>query len=208
MKQENPLSILFTWLDWRRIDHPVVKKINQKIPLIFGILSGIIVYFLPINLNIFGQNGIVSQTNGLLQILTGFFIASLAAVATFQRTELDDVMQGNPPKLPINSGYQFEELTRRRFLCLLFGYLSGISIFLYIFGSLATILAPVFQFLVTGSYIYHIISRVLFSTLYCSILGNLLVTTFLGLYFLVDRIHQDSPKIGFSNDPSTDDENN
>src|SRR5258706_8987546 len=72
----------------------------------------------------------------LLQVLTGFYIASLAAVATFNKPGLDDPMAGDPPTL--REDYcaitTVKPLTRRRFLCLLFGYLSWLSLFLYFIG--------------------------------------------------------------------------
>ncbi len=66
--------------------------------------------------------------NGLLQVLIGFFVASLAAVATFQRPGMDENMRGKAPTL------QGKGVTRRQYLCYMFGYLAFMSIAVY-FGS-------------------------------------------------------------------------
>ncbi|EKF9782201.1 hypothetical protein RV096_003428, partial [Vibrio cholerae] len=75
-----------------------------------------------------GKSGLVQLVNGLLQVLIGFFVASLAAVATFQRPGMDENMRGKAPTL------QGKGVTRRQYLCYMFGYLAFMSIAVY-FGS-------------------------------------------------------------------------
>lgn len=89
--------------------------------------------FAPVRPDIFGDHGIVQGVNGLLQILTGFYIASLAAVATFNKQSMDEVMPGEPPIVDVRGG-KIEQLTRRRFVCSMFGYLAFISLFVYLIG--------------------------------------------------------------------------
>jgi hypothetical protein len=200
VSRDRPLSLLWAWLGWCNVRHFAVQWINRIATPIAALLVGSSVYFLPEKLNLFGQNGLVGQMNGLIQILTGFFIASLAAVATFQRHELDEVMGGDPPTLPRGNGHSIEDLTRRRFLCLLFGYLSGASIVLYLAGVVATVGAPLLVNWSATHHNYHIVLRALVLAAYGAVLMQILITAFLGLYFLIDRIHQPSHKAGFVDD--------
>lgn len=61
----------------------------------------------------------------LLQVLM-VFVASLAAVATFQRPGMDENMRGKAPTL------QGKGVTRRQYLCYMFGYLAFMSIAVYL----------------------------------------------------------------------------
>ncbi|MGK9996690.1 hypothetical protein O6197_24780, partial [Salmonella enterica subsp. enterica] len=78
-------------------------------------------------------NGLLLQVNGLLQVLIGFYIAALAAVSTFSSSSIDEVMAGVPPTLVEKFRGQklTVELTRRRFVCYLFGYLALVSFMLF-----------------------------------------------------------------------------
>lgn len=197
MRDDRPLSILLSWLDWLSVKHWTVQYINWRLAPCTAILSALAVYGLPKSLNLFGEYGLVHQTNGLLQILAGFFIASLAAIATFQRQELDEIMGGDPPKLPKSKGHPFEELTRRRFLCLLFGYLAGASIVLYLTGAGSMMVAALLHDWAKSAPLMHTGMRTIFALIYCFVLAHILITAVLGLYFLVDRMHRPKLVSGF-----------
>lgn len=197
MRDDRPLSILLSWLDWLSVKHWTVQYINWRLAPCVAILSALAVYSLPKSLNLFGEYGLVHQTNGLLQILAGFFIASLAAIATFQRQELDEIMGGDPPKLPKSQGHPFEELTRRRFLCLLFGYLAGASILLYLIGAGSMMAAALLHDWAKSAPFVHTAIRTFFALVYCLVLAHILITAVLGLYFLVDRMHRPKLVSGF-----------
>ena len=133
-----------------------------------------------------------------LALLPGFFIAALAAVATFQRTELDQLMPEPAPQLSMRTGGRDElvSLTLRIFLCHLFSYLTVLAF--------ATIAFAIMGDLGSASAQYFIIELVpenhrplAFKTLIFSFLiiffwlfATLLVATMYGLYFLVERIHR------------------
>jgi hypothetical protein len=197
---ERPLRVLISWLDWWRIDHWAVKAINYKLSPLIGLAGAIGAYFLPPHLNLWRENGAVWLTNGLLQPLVGFFIAALAAVATFQRQGLDDPMGADPPQLSRKEGRSIENLSRRRFLCLLFGYLSGNSISLYIGGMAIILVEPQYISFMTAHYVlFHQYLRPIGFGVYSFVFGHMIITSFLGLYFLVDRIHASPLKSGFPN---------
>ena len=69
-----------------------------------------------------------------IQILPGFFIAALAAIATFNRLDLDKIMPHPAPTINIecNGGKEEIDLTRRRYLTLMFSFLSAESILLIV----------------------------------------------------------------------------
>src|SRR6202044_2923555 len=100
-----------------RIRHPLKRIVDIYFPMV-GLAIPALTVSLWSNLNIFGPSGIAAGTNGLVQILSGFFITSLAAIATFNGTvyRIDEVFDGEKAIL------FGDALTRRQFLCYLFSY--------------------------------------------------------------------------------------
>lgn len=129
-----------------------------------------------------GSDGLLAQITGFIQNLPGFFIAALAAVATFNRHDIDEVMS-NPPRVRImyQGNIGFVDMTRRRFLCVLFSYLTAISIFLIIAYHMATAIgqgvnAPVFiQWSLATAYLF--------------MFWQMITATLLGLFYLGERLH-------------------
>jgi len=131
---------------------------------------------------IFSSNGLVSKLNSVISTLPGFFIAALAAVATFGRSDIDDIMD-HPPKIEILKGEHLieVEMTRRRYLSVLFAYLTAISSIISICG-----------YFVTESSIVTDKSNVAIyaaSAVYFFIVSQMIVATFQGLYYLGERLH-------------------
>lgn len=192
----NALGRILKALDYLRIRHPAKYKYDYFIPAALTVVSVSTLYLLPINVSIFGQQGIISAVTGLLQILTGFYIASLAAVATFDKPGMDDVMPGDKPmKLRVTKKGERtdEELTRRRLLCLMFGYMAFLSILLYFVGNGAMLLTENMRSIIPVK--WHDLSKWFFVTGYLFCVSNLMITTCLGLYYMIDRIHQHDPKL-------------
>ena len=131
---------------------------------------------LDTNINFLGDNGVIQLVNAILQILAGFYIASLAAVATFSRPEMDNVMQGIAPQL------KGKPLTRRVFVTHLFGYLAFMSIFLYFVGGIAKMINP------TTPLAHYLVLALEF--IYLALLFNILFVTSLGLFYMIARIHR------------------
>lgn len=183
-------SHLLRPLDYLRIKHPQKTKIDIVIPFILSAGSTIIAIILPLPIKLFAYGGLVASVTNLLQILSGFYIASLAAVATFNKPGMDQKLAGKPVKLKqrFKGTFKEEELTRRRFLCLLFGYLSLMSIFIYFFGAVSNIFRENIRVIFPGT--MHLYLRITFIFSYLFFFFNLLLTTLYGLYYLVDRIHR------------------
>jgi hypothetical protein len=198
------LQILLAPLDWWRVRHPAVRALNLVVPGFIALIIGLVILLSPTKVNIFGEYGIVHQANGLMQILSGFYIASLAAIATFNRPGLDEIMKGDPPRFKRNGTLKEEELTRRRFLCLLFGYLSFAAIALYVLGATAMIAAPALAAGIPEGAARDAL-RFAFAYLFGFFSAQLLLATFLGIHYMAVRIQEpDAPAGGYSRLASPD----
>lgn len=175
------LSKLCTPLRYLKIKHKEKTFFDLILPLIATICFLGVNHLLPSPLLFTGEKSIISIVNGILQMLSGFYIASLAAVATFSRAEIDEEML-NAPKL---DGIP---VTRRLFLTHLFGYLAIISILLYFVGGFVQISTNNLHFLENLEY-YCYLSWIP-QAIYIFGLFNLIFVTLLGLYFMIDRIHR------------------
>jgi hypothetical protein len=151
-------------------------------PLIFTILTLVISYFfIPLE-GIIGDGGLISELTSFVANLPGFFIAALAAVATFNKHDIDQLMT-NPPKIEImhHGSSLMVDMTRRRFLCVLFSYLTAISIFLVIGAKIGLALTIPSE--------YYLVASWFGITLFIFILWQMILATILGLYYLGERLH-------------------
>lgn len=157
------------------------------LPLICATACTVLIYvFLPKPISFLGKDSIVSLSNGILQILSGFYIASMAAIATFNREGMDDVMAGaDTPRL------RGERMSRRSFLSYLFGYLAFLSIVMYFAGGLCQLMSDSIHTL----FVEKPWLKFLGAFGYLAVLFNILFTTALGMHFLIDRIHRAEPKL-------------
>lgn len=127
---------------------------------------------------------------GLFQILPGFYLTALAAVATFNRPDMDELMPKPSPRINVSRYGQpvTIELTRRRMLSMLFGYLTFISFSLYFLSVFSQGLAQSLHDTITPS-LDHVIVDI-FLYLFFALLGQLVTITMFGLYQLSERMHQ------------------
>jgi len=137
--------------------------------------------FVPVG-DIAGSLGLVSSLVDFIGSLPGFFIAALAAVATFNKHDIDELM-ANPPKIEIihHGNPLMVEMTRRRFLCVLFSYLTAISILLAVVGKFSLFIE------VSSTYKPLIIWLGFFGFLF--FMWQMITATILGLYYLGERLH-------------------
>lgn len=179
-------------LDYLRIQHDDKGRYDWFYPYIAAGTFTALLAFLPGELKIVGPDGLLSIFTGILQILVGFYIASLAAVATFNRPAMDDPMQGDPPTLrDWRRGELIQrDLTRRQFLSMMFGYLAFASIGLYFVGAFTNLLAPQLAAAITFPWWLEWTARWLGLLVYLFAAANLVVTTLLGLFYMSDRIHR------------------
>lgn len=129
-----------------------------------------------------GDDGVVSNINSIIASLPGFFIAALAAVATFNKPEIDKEL--TPPikiEISINDQMRPVSVTRRRLMCMLFSYLTFLSLFTSIF---TTILLHIPTPLWVPDF-----ALALCSGFYIFIMWHMLFVTLIGLYYLGERLH-------------------
>ncbi|MGS0675670.1 hypothetical protein [Shewanella sp. 125m-1] len=167
------------------IKHSEKRWFDIIIPSILAVLVSIIIFNLPKPIALIGKDSLISLVNGILQILSGFYIASMAAVATFQREGMDEKMEGRPPKL------KGIPLTRRNFLTYLFGYLAFMSIAMYFIGGFIQLSASSISYWTAD---LHALIKVICVTFYLFVVCNIMTTTVLGMHFLIDKIHREKPK--------------
>lgn len=179
-------SRLLRPLLYLKIKHQYKMFYDLYLPCIVVCLATFACYIFKINIEI---SKLARETNIILGTLPGFYIAALAAIATFKSDSIDENMDGiDPPKLfsSENGQLQNRPLTRRRFLCLLFGYLAFISIIMCILNILILVFSDVFSCIFLSQYNYL---RGVLLFVYSIIFINMIITTFLGLFYLSDRIH-------------------
>ncbi|EKN4772875.1 hypothetical protein [Yersinia enterocolitica] len=173
-----------------------IKGINGKktydwyIPFVLMLLSIGYFYLLKIPFtDLSKENGFIKTVASFITSLPGFYIAALAAIATFNREQIDypligengapfiDIVVTKENGKIVNSQ---EELTRRLFLCMLFSFLTALSIVIIMLNAfISPVLAAYPSFLLHFSY----------SCIFIFLTWQLLVTTFFGLYYLGNRIH-------------------
>ena len=173
-----------------RVRHSLKRGVDIYAPAVFAIVAigggawG--------GLNLFGQAGAVTGINGLLQIVAGFYITSLAAIATFNGTiyRIDDFFEGEAAIL------DGEPLTRRQFLCHLFAYLAIASASLYLVGVIGLACSNELHAYVGG--LPRLLLRSAFFGVYGAVFGHIFGTTMIGLIFLSARLSRISPRDRFT----------
>lgn len=202
-------ELVFKPLNYLAIKWEVEGKISKKtfdyfIPLIISVLISLLLvgmecYFSSritedVDVNIFASD-ISSLLAGFLQTIPGFYIAALAAIATLTSPTMDRDMDGVAPTYEIDSidvdGNPIkkdEPLKRRGFLARLFAYLSFISLIAY-FSILILRYIYKLDILAVEQLTYSIVYFICL-TAFNFLLVQLMLLTFLGLYYLGQRIHE------------------
>jgi len=191
------MSILYQLL--RPFGYLTIKGVRGKpiydwlIPFVLSALS--MGYFQILNVDIkslFSDGNFIKNTVSFVSILPGFYIAALAAIATFNRKEIDFPLtsdNGTPyvyVKGVKENGIPYttrEKITRRIFLCMLFAFLTAESILLIMLNNFSLpLIATIHSTLYLNIYLFT----------FLIILWQLFVTTFFGLYYLGERIHSNN----------------
>lgn len=164
--------------------------IDLGIPAVIGILSAAVLK--SMNIQLLGPTGILSSINGVIQILPGFFIAAIAAVTTFPNEKCDEEMPG-PVCVKVKIFYKKNSihLTRRRFLCMMFSFLSAQSLFFAVAIAILNAFYPqinTLKFICPTPWIFWAIKTLL---AFCSffVLAQIITVTLWGLYYLGEKMH-------------------
>jgi len=161
------------------------------VPIAFAALAVLAFRFSAGEVNFFGNGGVIAAVTGFVQNLPGFFIAALAAIATFNREDLDEKMP-DPPLTVADchrGTWNRVPLTRRRFLSLLFAFLTAQSIAITVIGITLT---QVSGWLcgMSALQVFKPVLSTIGSGVYSFMFFQMISVTCLGLYYLGDRIHQ------------------
>ena len=168
------------------------KVYNFVIPGLFACLFTCIQMFKSSPLLIVKDKGIFDTLSPLFSLFAAFFIAALAAVATFQNGEIDKEMKsGDKSRTFFERNNSFGEpqniyLSRRQYLCYLFGYLSFATIVFVLTVSLFTIFKDV-AILNNSTGLFILNSFLTFSFWFMMV--QILLLTLLGLGFLTEKIN-------------------
>lgn len=142
--------------------------------------------------NVYGSFGLLNQLSAFLAVFAPFFLASLAAVATFAGPDfLDESFQmSSDVELDIVGelgALQPMDVTPRHFLSLLFGYCCVIALGLFLLTILVPAIAPGVSDLF-GT--WATILGWLFLFLFLFLFFQIILLTLLGIYYLSDKIHR------------------
>jgi hypothetical protein len=179
---------------WRRlaaplrylsIRHDIKYRFDWGWPITLTVLTMALFWVLPVKPEILGDNGVLKAVRDFIALLAAFFVVALAAIATFALETLDQPMEGTTPTL---GG---RDLTRRQFVCYLFGYLCVLSFGLFLACVLTQMVAPSLYLKLSPDLFWWV--KAAFGMVFAFGFWNMIVTTLLGIYFLVERVHISAP---------------
>jgi hypothetical protein len=151
---------------------------------------------LRIPLEVSGNATATASLSNLLALLIAFYMAALAAVATFGRQDIDQLLRGGGAVLLVLNHKTMKrepkDLSYRQFICFLFGYLSVLALILFLALMCFNMVWPKIEVLASGFTGWRESLPGLEATLFVAfVLGfwQMLVISMLGIYFLTDRVH-------------------
>ena len=182
------------------VKHPTLTPFLRFAPLVVVVAFTLIFWIMPVRPALTGDGSLSHHMITVFAILPGFFIAALAAVSTFNRPEIDEVMPAPAPELKLRTGEHesFVPLTARMFTTHLFSYLTAVSFFSVLFFVFADLSSPSVSHLVSlvPDLIWRDILAEVLALLYFAcviwLAAKIVLTTLIGLYFLAERIHRPS----------------
>lgn len=168
------------------------------LPAILTGLTVAVTWALDMPLSVFHNDKFFASLSGLLSILIGFYMAALAAVATFDRAGIDNRLAGTDAILRVRDAdggaAKDKLLSYRQFISYLFGYASFLSFIIYAallllgsaWGRLEKMLAGSPKL---GGLMPAALDPLSFIVIFF-FLWQLFVTSLLGIYFLAERIQE------------------
>lgn len=157
--------------------------------IVFCSIFALIDYNSAKGVNIF-DHAAFDNISTFVQILPGFYIGALAAIASYNYAPMDNVMSLPAPFLyeQVTGGQRESKLSRRRYLTLLFGYLSAISIMSAVFIFIVRLVYAVKIVSVSAAIynsVYYVVAFIFFF-----IFWQMIMVTLFGIYYLADRMHR------------------
>lgn len=157
--------------------------------IVFCLFFALISHKSAAGINIFNHTAF-DNISTFVQILPGFYIGSLAAIASYSYEPMDRVMSLPAPflKEQVDGGFRESKLSRRRYLTLMFGYLAAISIMSAIFIFIVRLVYSVNIFSVSSivyNATYYVVTFIFFFVFW-----QMIMVTLFGIYYLADRMHR------------------
>lgn len=181
---------LFRPFAYLTVKHPsgFPRWVNWLLPGLFSLVLSMLAWRFDVQVNLLGEKGLLERLLEFIQTLAGFYIAALAAVASFNSPHLDKVMPSPAPtmKVKYNGVLQPVEATRRRFLSGMFAYLTALSFLFALLAIAALTLAAPIGALLPANYLQHLYPLALFAILFP--VSQMTAVTFWGLFYLGERM--------------------
>ena len=171
-----------------RIRHDIKAKFDWGWPVGLTAATMLMFWLLPVRPPILSEHGFLKGIRDLIALFAAFYVVALAAVSTFSLETLDEPMEGTTPTL------DGKDLSRREFVCFLFGYLSVLSFALFLTSVAAEIISPSLHVWLSEMALAWV--RAITGALFTLGFWNMVITTLLGVWFLVERVHLRTPRRG------------
>ena len=152
----------------------------------------------------FSKDGFLDKFAAFSGVLTGFYVAALIAVATLvsSSANLDDPIESGPVFFS-RSSRAGKSLSRRQYVCLMFGYLAFLSVVMALLSVLSVSLVSALNAKVLGITILQTDRfslqirdlRPVVVGVISLMVAHMVVTTLHGLYYLTDRLYARRPKM-------------
>lgn len=185
-------SVFLRSLNFLRVKHQFAAVYTYWYPAIAtGCTIGLL-FFLARSINAYGPTGLLNQLSPFLAVFAPFFLAALAAIATFSGPAfMDESFQMASPVTLEFAGelgvIEPQDVTPRHFLSLLFGYCCVVSLALFLLSVLVPILAPNVAYMFGD---YAELFGWVFLSLYLFLFFQIVLLTLLGIYYLSDKVHR------------------
>lgn len=194
------ISLILKPIDYLKIRLSDGSKQKQRLEITYPFILAIIISLILLSLFILkNEVSIFSEKNNFLpalisffQSMPGFYIAALAAIATFPSESMSKRMPEPTPYNLIDTSSDDissnrDYLSRRRFLCFMFSYLAFMSIVFLLVGISLNFLFSfsIYPIPSWGLYFGYFLSCLLI--LFIAI--QIIFITFLSLWYLGHRIH-------------------
>lgn len=168
------------------IQHPYKWIVDWLYPIILALVFVVTFCLLGNHATVYDSGNLISLILSFVQSLPGFYIAALAAIATFGRSDIDNIIPEPTPKVVVRlrGTTNIVDLTRRKFLAMLFAFLTAQSIFVVIFSiALITFGKAIYASTVAGPVSGIFFSGTLLFIFFVAFF-QMVIATFWGLYYL------------------------
>lgn len=182
-------------LSYLSIEHQQKWRVDWLYPFILAVISTSLIFVMKRygTISLYADGGMIAKILGFIQGLPGFYIAALAAIATFNKTDIDKTMPAPAPKIDIvvQGRNVVIELTRRRFLCSMFAFLTAESLIIIVLAIFSQSIYTPMKSLVSEP--WQIWISAAFMLTFFLLFWQMILASFWGLFYLGDRLHQPDP---------------